>query len=170
MRAFSAAALGLPVSQTSVGSLTFSWSMVPADAMVGTVKSAAAAVERKAVREMELELGSAWRAVLVAVLVLVVGAGANAAADPRVARMVMLESFILCSGKIWNGMEDDCDDDNNDDYVYDGLDDWFEEKENSNIRVRKKKITKFDIILRNFKQYDPYSQPCTVLLTTCMLS
>jgi hypothetical protein len=68
--------------------------MVPADAMVGTVKSAAAAVERKAVREMEL--GSAWRAVLV----LVVGAGVNAAADPRVARMVMLESFILCSGKI----------------------------------------------------------------------
>ena len=111
MRAFSAAALGLPVSQTSVGSLTFSWSMVPADAMVGTVKSAAAAVERKAVREMELELGSAWRAVVV----LVVGAGANAAADPRVARMVMLESFILCSGKIWNGMEDDCDDDDNDD-------------------------------------------------------
>ena len=117
MRAFSAAALGLPVSQTSVGSLTFSWSMVPADAMVGTVKSAAAAVERKAVREMELELGSAWRAVVVAVLVLVVGtaAGVNAAADPRVARMVMLESFILCSGKIWNGMEDDCDDDDNDD-------------------------------------------------------
>jgi hypothetical protein len=34
------------------------------------------------------------------VLVLVVGAGVNAAADPRVARMVMVESFILCSGKI----------------------------------------------------------------------
>ena len=89
-RALEAASLGFPVSHTSVGSLTFSWSMVPAEAMAGTARTAAAAAPMKA----NLDMGSAFKEVVRGA----VEAGAKAAADPMVARMVTIESFILVSG------------------------------------------------------------------------
>jgi hypothetical protein len=63
--------------------------MVPAFATAGT-KSAAAADARKAC----LDCASAFKAVVRGALL----AGANAAADPMVAKIVTVESFIL---NIW---------------------------------------------------------------------
>ena len=88
-RSFSAAGVGFPVSHCSVGSLTFSWSMVPAEAIAGTPNTAAAAAPMKAFLDI-----SAFKAAEVGV----VEAGAKAAADPMVARTVTIESFIFVSG------------------------------------------------------------------------
>ena len=85
-RAALASAEGLPVSQTSVGSETFSWAIVPALATAGTNKAAAAEVRKAA-----LVVGSALSAVVEDEGV----AGAKAKVEVRVARRVTMVSFIL---------------------------------------------------------------------------
>ena len=90
MRAFSAAALGEPVSQTSVGSLIFSWAMEAAPATVGATKApatASPAADKKAFRDV----GSAFKAVVFWTL----AAGAKADETARVERMARTESFIV---------------------------------------------------------------------------
>ena len=79
-------ACGEPVSHTSVGSVMSSWSIVPALAMTGTPRSAAAAAPMNAF----LDVDSAFKAVVRGAEV----AGTKAETEPRVISVSRIESFV----------------------------------------------------------------------------